>query len=301
MSKIKGITHIAVKEDPKPGAIYFPRGEWRADAIYTRTDEVIDFVIFENYAYEVLKSSVTGGNDPHEDIKVGGGNWKSMGSYDVIATKVLLTDFAIIAGAVFWKSRLMSQRGIDNSGNSSNNFTGYNEDSSGNETGSFHPHVLIDFLTGRLKAKNAEIEGKIVATSGKFKGYLQTPYTDLGTLTANVTLNFSSGFNFIAQGNFTYGVKTLYLPTDISYNGMNCTILVKSVTKNSEAVRVRITGGTKFYFPGYVGYGAGNAIYGINVFNRKLKLEAMPNSGNTAVTWYIDNYFDFDEDDFLTS
>jgi hypothetical protein len=298
MSNIKGITHISVKEDPKPGAIYFPRGEWKSSAIYTRTDQVIDFVMYDGYAYECLKSRVTGGNDPHEDIKVGGGNWKSMGQYDVIATKVLLANYAIIAGAVFWNSRLMSQKGTDNSGNPSTAFTGYNEDSSGNETGTFHPNVLIDFLSGRLKAKNAEIEGKITATSGKFSGYLQTPYTNLGTLSADVNLDFSTGFNFIASGSFSYGAKTLYLPTSTSYNGMNCSIFAKAWSKNTVEVRVRITGGSSFYYPGY---DAASPIKGIKVFNRKLKLEATPNSGNTAVTWYIENYFDFEEEDFITT
>ncbi|MDR1338828.1 MAG: hypothetical protein LBK58_02055 [Prevotellaceae bacterium] len=293
---IKGVTHISVKEDPQPGAIYLPRGEWRTGAVYTRTDSVIEFVIYDGYAYECLKPGVTGGNDPHEDIKVNGGNWKSMGQYDVIATRILLANFAVIAGAVFWNSRLMSQKGTDSSGNPSDTFTNYREDSSGNETGTFHPNVLIDFQNGRLKAKNAEIEGIIRATGGKFNGYLQTPYVNLGTLTANATLNLSSGFNFVCAGNFTYGVKTLYLPSDASYNGMNCTIFARSFSKNSVAVRVRITGGGDFYYPGY-----NTQIYGVDVFNRKLKLEAMPNSGNTAVTWYIDNYCDFDESDLITS
>jgi hypothetical protein len=98
MSTIKRVTSISVKDDPKPGAIYLPRGEWRVDATYTRSDEVIEFVIFEGYAYEVLKAGVKGGSDPHDDIKEEGGNWKSMGRYDVIATEVLLANSAIQKG-----------------------------------------------------------------------------------------------------------------------------------------------------------------------------------------------------------
>jgi hypothetical protein len=295
---IKGITQISVKEDPKPGAIYFPRGEWQSTATYTRTDEVIQFVQFEGYAYEVLKPSVTGGNDPRDDIKVDGGNWKAMGRYDVIATQVLLANFAIIAGAVFWNNRLMSQQGTDNSGNPTSNFVEYNENSAGTETGNFHPNILINFINGRLKAKNAEIEGSVHATAGKFNGFLQTPYVNLGTLTSDVTLDFSTGFNFIAAGSFAYGIKTLYLPAAISYNGMHCTIYAKAWTKNTVQVRVRITGSVNFYYPGY---DASSPVKGIDVFNRKLKLEATPNSAGTAVTWYIENYNDFDESDFLTS
>jgi hypothetical protein len=295
MSTIKQVTTISVKDDPQPGAIYFPRGEWRSDATYTRTDTVIEFVVLEGYAYEVLKSGVIGGNNPRDDIKENGGNWKSMGRYDIIATRILLADYAILAGAVFWNNRLMSQKGVDNSGNSSNAFVNYNEDSSGNETGTFHPNVIIDFANGRLKAKNAEIEGVVRATGGKFAGYLQTPYVNLGTLTANANLSFSTGFNFICSGDFTYGTKTLYLPNDIAYNGMNCTILARGWTKNSIAVRVRISGGAGFYYPGY---NISSGIYSIDVFNRKLRLEALPNSGNTSVTWYIENYHDFDEYDF---
>jgi hypothetical protein len=192
----------------------------------------------------------------------------------------------------------MSQQGTDNSGNLSDTFSNYREDASGNETGTFHPNVLIDFINGRLKAKNAEIEGVIHATGGKFSGFLQTPYVNLGTLTSNVNLDFSTGFNFTAAGIYTYGTRTVYLPTGLTYDGMHCTVFVRSYTKSSVAVRVRITGGGDFYYPGY---GLTDKIYGIDVFNRKLKLEAMPNSSGTGVTWYIENYFDFDETDFLTS
>jgi hypothetical protein len=135
-------------------------------------------------------------------------------------------------------------------------------------------------------------------SEGVIKGYMVTPYVDLGTLTSNVTLNFDNGFNYIAKGNYTNGRKIIYLPTDIKYNGAICLIFVRGFAKNDIEVQVRITGGSNFYYPGYT---TADTIYAINVFNRKLKLEAMPNSSNTAVMWYIDNYNDFDSGDFVTS
>jgi hypothetical protein len=184
---LKGITHIALKEKGDTGAtgaIYFPRGEWQAGETYTRTDKVIEYVIFDGYAYEVQKSSVTGGNNPLADTQSGGGNWKSMGKYDIIATQVLLANFAILAGAVFWNGRLMSQAGTDNSGNPSTAFKNYNEDANGNETGTFHPNILIDFLNGYLKGLKGKIAGwilksnKLMSQTGTIAGSSSTDYTN---------------------------------------------------------------------------------------------------------------------------
>jgi len=133
------------------GAIYFFRGEWNNLETYIRTDDVIHYVVYNEYAYEPKKASVTGGSNPLADTQAGEVNWHTLGKYDVIATKVLLANFALIAGGVFWNNKLMSQYGVNNSGATVNNYTAYSEDASGNENGTFHPNILIDFFSGFAK------------------------------------------------------------------------------------------------------------------------------------------------------
>lgn len=186
------------------GAIYLCRGEWNSQETYIKTAEVVHYVICEGYAYEPKKASVTGGNNPLADVQAGGTNWKSLGRYDVIATRVLLANFALIAGAVFWNSRLMSQYGTNNSGLAVNNYTDYSEDANGNETGTFHPNVLIDFLKGYLKAVkgkigNFEIEGNnLVANVGSNQ-------LTLNATSGKITLTSSqSGGPYVAPGESVY-------------------------------------------------------------------------------------------------
>jgi len=149
------------------GAIYFFRGEWNNLETYIRTDDVIHYVVYNEYAYEPKKASVTGGSNPLADTQAGEVNWHTLGKYDVIATKVLLANFALIAGGVFWNNKLMSQWGVNNSGGAVNNYTAYSEDAAGNENGTFHPNILIDFLKGYIKATDGEFNGKISIANGK--------------------------------------------------------------------------------------------------------------------------------------
>lgn len=160
------------------GPLYLPRGEWNNTDTYTKTAAVIMFVVYQGYCYEPNVASVTGGNTPLYDVQHSVGNWKSMGRYDVVATQVLLANFALLAGGVFWNNKLMSQYGKDSSGNASTDYSGYSEDASGNENGTFHPNILLDWLTGfvKLAAGNfkansdgsVEITGSLsTATSGK--------------------------------------------------------------------------------------------------------------------------------------
>lgn len=141
------------------GALYLPRGEWNADDTYTKTLSVIMYVIYEGYCYEVNVASITGGNTPLYDVQNGLGNWKSMGRHDVVATRVLLANFALLAGGVHWNNRLMSQYGVDANGDPSTSFTDYSEDAGGNPDGNFRPNTLIDFLNGRFRSLDATILG----------------------------------------------------------------------------------------------------------------------------------------------
>ncbi len=149
------------------GAIYLPRGEWNNSDTYTKTSAAIMYVVYQGYCYEPNVASVTGGNTPLYDVQNSLGNWKSMGRYDLVATQVLLANFALIAGGVFWNNKLMSQFGKDDTGADSTTYTNYSEDGAGNANGTFFPNILIDFLNGKLKSVDAIIEGILrTASSG---------------------------------------------------------------------------------------------------------------------------------------
>ena len=102
------------------------------------------------------------------DVQNSLGNWKSMGRHDVVATRVLLANFALLAGGVHWNNRLMSQYGVDANGDPSTSFTDYSEDENGNPIGNFRPNTLIDFLNGRFRSLDATILGILrTAESGE--------------------------------------------------------------------------------------------------------------------------------------
>jgi hypothetical protein len=135
-----------------------PRGEWNPEETYTRTSEVIHFVYFEGFAYEVMRESVTGGSNPLEDVQNSGGNWKSMGSYDVIVTRAIIAQFANLAGGVFFDDKLFSSVGRNPAGQTVQwNGTFDN----------FTPNVLIDFANGVLNVINGMFSGTINADSGR--------------------------------------------------------------------------------------------------------------------------------------
>jgi hypothetical protein len=154
------------------------------------------------------------------------------------------------------------------------------------------------FRNNRLETQEG---GTYLDGSGGFiKGFIINPYVDLGTLTKDVILNFANGFNYIAKCNFINGQKTIYIPCDSQYNGVICLIFSTSFSKSDVAIRIRLqNANAKIIVPGYDGTGSKNAV---NLYNRKIRLEAMPvtNLSGTYVNWYVDNYSDFDSDDFLS-
>jgi hypothetical protein len=205
------------------GAVYQPKGEWNATTTYTKTDKVIQYVIYQGYAYEPLKASVTGGNNPLYDVTNSGGNWKSMGRYDIVATSVLLANFALIAGAVFWDNKLMSQYGLDNSGNESNVYTNYAEDADGNETGSFHPYLILDWIRGKIKGLRAVFENAVIRkstlTDVVISGSNRTPF-----FVVQDSFNTTYSDNLIAPTGGSW-IAAWSLPWDISQAGRRLTIV----------------------------------------------------------------------------
>ncbi|MEG1617404.1 MAG: hypothetical protein RR202_10620 [Bacteroidales bacterium] len=152
-SVVSSATIQTVHDGPagEAGQAYFPKGEWNATETYKKTTKIVEYATYLGYAYEPLKASVSGGVNPLADVTGGGGNWKSMGRHEVVAAKVILANYANIAGAVFWDDRLMSQLGVDNTGADSSKPQDYTENDDGEETGNFHPNLLLDWRRGALR------------------------------------------------------------------------------------------------------------------------------------------------------
>jgi hypothetical protein len=133
-------------------------------------------------------------------------------------------------------------------------------------------------------------------SNGIIKGFIVNPYKTLGSDANGTTLDLSTGFNFKLGGLFP-NTLTVYLPTDVKYQGAVCIILNRIITKNDMSVTVRVEGNDLFTYPRE---STSLQIVGIVVAGMKLRLEAVPYS-STKIQWYIDNYSDFSEDngDFI--
>lgn len=102
---------------------------------------------------------------PKEDVSTNPETtkWKAYQLWDLWATKVLLAKLALVGQAVFFDEYMISQQGTDADLNPSSDYQEF-------PNGNFIPNFMVNFLTGRLDAKSAYIEGNVTAKSGKIGG-----------------------------------------------------------------------------------------------------------------------------------
>ena len=156
---------------------------------YVCTDRVAPMVYYKasgattGYYYVMVRNTtwVYGTNtDPQTDYvnnsPSGTNTWARLQTVDYFFTKLLMADFGKIASAVFYGSLMFSQQGVTGSDNHEtsdysalhvNQNTGDVDESGVNY---FRPNFWVNFLDGKLKARNADIAGKITATSGTIGG-----------------------------------------------------------------------------------------------------------------------------------
>lgn len=156
---------------------------------YVCTDRVAPMVYYKasgattGYYYVMVRNTtwVYGTNtDPQTDYvnnsPSGTNTWARLQTVDYFFTKLLMADFGKIASAVFYGSLMFSQQGVTGSDNHAtsdysalhvNQNTGDVDESGVNY---FRPNFWVNFLDGKFKARNADITGKITATSGKIGG-----------------------------------------------------------------------------------------------------------------------------------
>lgn len=289
------------------GPLIYPLGEWNKGVTYTRTSSHCPFVYYsrddsDNGMYYIPKNVgiiLAGGNDPLTDA---GRNWQEIRQIEYLFTKFLMANHALLAGAVAYNNKLFSQLGILNE-----------VESNDYKSQDFNPYLSLDWKTGHLMCKKADVTGHIKATSGEFTGhvkatsgeftghikatsgefcgYLKTPFQS--TKWPEV-LSFESGFNFSGMGEG----NTVYLPSAEGYEGVNCVIYVpKSLTRAVSTVELRTQGGAPFYYNGF-NIRLDPNIKGILLDGTLVRLIGLYGPISTTsygTVWFIENFKDMPE------
>ena len=140
------------------GRMPYPCGFWLRTATYVATDSITPIVYYEagKTYYVMNKTIAVRGVDPANDYAANGSNaiWIPFENYIAIYTELLMANFGKLASAIFYGNYMFSQYGIDENNNETSDYSGFAD-------GTFSPNILLDFLTGKSKLKDTDIEGTI--------------------------------------------------------------------------------------------------------------------------------------------
>lgn len=148
-------------------------------------------------------------------------------------------------------------------------------------------------IEGEINATSGKFSGEVNATSGTFYGSLATPPKAIPDNTTTLVLDFKEGFNFAGTLTGSSNVKTIQLPMDAKYAGVQCSIINYGGSSNG-CFRVRASSSS---YP---------LLYSGRLSNRRtvnyvdlygcaeIRLKAITVSDN--VRWFIENHNDFSYD-----
>lgn len=144
-----------VAANPTP----FPRSDdWNVENVYKNGE----YLKQDNVLY-MWTSRVPGNTEisPKEWIEAHqeSGLWTPYPYDKLIAAEIALLNFALIGSAVFQDEYMISQQGVDASGNPTNDFRKFG-------TEEFTPNLLLNFLIGKTIFNDAEIRGKFSTSLG---------------------------------------------------------------------------------------------------------------------------------------
>lgn len=186
----RGSTGLPGKTIPQPydcgwwdvGTTYVVKNNYAPRVAYPKTSNPQVYVRTEN----PLKYGSDGKPlDPATDYATYGGTgaWLLFEKYAAILVDLLMANWARFGspeGGVFWEHYLFSALGVPQGGGSVVDYSVYADSSSPifdvdtkELTGIWTPNLFIDFKTGRIICKNADITGVVNATSGNFKGTIE--------------------------------------------------------------------------------------------------------------------------------
>jgi len=198
------------------GPIGYPAGIWDSATTYKSSDDATPIVYHKNsYWYKVSTTDSTN-EEPSADSKA----WKLAPNFSVMMVEILMASFGKIASAVFSGDFMMSQYGLNNKNELTNDYKGFDGDPTPYIGNGFAPNICFDMLNGEAWLNKAHIRGEVDA------GSINVEYKDLTDSDATVvsekeyTLNNDLNINVDVSG----GV-VINLPTSKTYIGKHVYIL----------------------------------------------------------------------------
>lgn len=202
------------KGDPGRADLITRRLNWRPNFdFYSGKDneEYLDLVKNGGYWYRCTTSHKS---PALFNVKDG---WKALSWFENLATGLLLADDAVITFLQNNKLVIEKEDGTITAGLSGNGNIRIWAGSNVPEKAPFR----VD-ENGKVIAKNIELEGKVIATSGIFNGFVKIPYKKDNGI--DVTLpTIDEGTNIMLTNRS--GNLSLTLPTDLSYDGIQVEIM----------------------------------------------------------------------------
>lgn len=207
-------------ENGKIGPLVYPAGEYSDTATYIKTDLSTPVVLCENEYYVLNSEEPVIGINPKLDYSEKGdkAHWIRMTKFKYAFIEVLMANFAKLASAIFSGDYMFSQYGKDAAGNETNEYKNFG-------TGNFFPNLQLDFLKGKFKSNEAEIEGII-------KGGYQNKCipVDMNNMTELLSIDLSKGSDYVFYVNKGSGRdRYVSLPTDKKYIGISIRISLFAV------------------------------------------------------------------------
>lgn len=202
----------------------FPRSDdWNVENVYKNGEYLKE----DNVLY-MWTSRVPGNTEisPKEWIEAHqeSGLWTPYPYDKLIAAEIALLNFALIGSAVFQDEYMISQQGVDASGNPTNDFRKFG-------TEEFTPNLLLNFLTGLFKGNKVELTGQI-STASEGKRIVIDPVTNSISM-YDFLGNLVGKISFSTIEDYTTPVIELYDMTPTGSLGGKTTILPGSITFSS--------------------------------------------------------------------
>lgn len=149
--KVKGETGPSGEYDPTKVSVPYMAGDWESGKEYVRDNfsyPVVSYGVTASgqpqfYFLKVVNKTITSSTPPPEDVT----NWQPLSQFSMIFTESLFSDYSKLGSFQFNGRTLSSVEG---------NKPDYTDPD-------FIPNFSVNGLTGKLKAKNAEVEGTVTA------------------------------------------------------------------------------------------------------------------------------------------
>ena len=213
---------------------------YRNDSALTSGERYIDIVVHRisnvtrRFKAKAAHNGVTSSssNEPNNSTY-----WEELNTLSPIYTPLILADYAVIEFFQGHEIKIMKTDGTVGAG------------ISGTGSGTTGVRFWAGGATPGTAPFRVNEAGDVYANNGIFKGSSATPFSSSYTIeTVSPTLkrtylSFNSGFNFSLGVPDLGTTLEVYLPTDLSYSGVDCWLCVPYLTKSGGSAVVKVNGG----------------------------------------------------------